>query len=54
MPGSRRHCPRKGAGIYRWLRWPLMLLAVASLLLFAAWRLTRPDILLWVGRGEVG
>lgn len=31
--------------IYRYLRWPLLLLSVAGLLFFAAWRLTRPDIL---------
>ncbi|MGC8946271.1 MAG: hypothetical protein ACP5N6_08970, partial [Anaerolineae bacterium] len=33
--------------IYRGLRWPLLLLAVTGLLLFAAWRLTRPDIIRW-------
>jgi len=33
--------------IYRWLRWPLLLLAAAGLILLAAWRLTRPDILQW-------
>ena len=31
--------------LYRWLRWPLLLLAGAGLLFFAAWRLTQPDIL---------
>ena len=31
--------------IYRWLRWLLLILAVTGLLFFAAWRLTRPDIL---------
>ena len=34
-------------GIYRWLRWPLLLLAVTGLLFFAAWRLTQPDVLQW-------
>lgn len=33
--------------IYRWLRWPLLLLAVAGWILFATWRLTRPDLLRW-------
>ena len=31
--------------IYRWLRWLLLILAATGLLFFAAWRLTRPDIL---------
>lgn len=31
--------------LYRWLRWPLLLVAVMGLLFFAAWRLTQPDIL---------
>lgn len=33
--------------IYRYLRWPLLFLSVAGLLLFAAGRLTQPDILQW-------
>ncbi len=32
---------------YQWLRWPLLLLAVAGLIFFATWRLTRPDVLRW-------
>ncbi len=31
--------------LYRWLRWPLLLLAGVGLFFFAAWRLTQPDIL---------
>jgi integrase len=34
-------------GIYRWLRWPLLLLAATGLVFLAAWRLTRPDVLQW-------
>ena len=37
----------QGLRVYRWLRWPLLLLAVAGLIPFAAWRLTQPDILQW-------
>lgn len=37
----------RARSIYRRLRQPLLLLAVAGLFLFAAWRLTQPDILQW-------
>lgn len=33
--------------IYRWLRWPLLLMAMTGLFLLAAWRLTQPNILRW-------
>lgn len=38
---------RRWISAYGWLRWPLLLLSGAGLLLFAAWRLTQPDILEW-------
>ncbi len=38
---------RRVLSLYRWLRWPLLILGGVGLFLFAAWRLTRPDILQW-------
>ncbi len=43
--GSPMMLRNRFLSLYRWLRWPLLLLAGAGLFFFAAWRLTQPDIL---------